>query len=233
MTNEEFAAYADTKCEELKQLRRSYIRLSAEIISETLMQHDLYYCANINRAVQLIDGFQMLLKERNLICVSAIVRLQIDNCARTVAPLLAENEQDVFNAVVNGERINKIKAKDGGTLTDTKLVDFLASYDKQIKTVYQSTSGAIHFSEKAFYACVSAPKDREYQITLNIGNPLEEKCNEPLKECAEAFCHYVRFHQSLLSLEADWKADFEKKYNDSLSESSSKEKTSYSKNEEA
>ena len=216
MTNEEFAAYADAKCEELKQLRRSYIQLSAAIISETLMQQALYYCANINRAVQLIDGFQTLLRERNLICVSAIVRLQIDNCARTAAPLLAENEQDVFEAVVKGERIDKIKAKDGGTLTDTKLVDYLARYDKQIKTVYHSTSGAIHFSEKAFYACVSAPKDKEYQITLNIGNPLEEKCNEPLIECAEAFCHYIRFHQRLLSLEAEWKADFEKRNNDSL-----------------
>ena len=216
MTNEEFAAYADTKCEELKQLRRSYIQLSAAIISETLMQQALYYCANINRAVQLIDGFQTLLRERNLICVSAIVRLQIDNCARTAAPLLAENEQDVFEAVVKGDRIDKIKAKGGGTLTDAKLVDFLSRYDDQIKTVYQSTSGAIHFSEKAFYACVSAPTDKEYQITLNIGNPLEEKCNEPLIECAEAFCHYIRFHQRLLSLEAEWKADFEKRNNDSL-----------------
>lgn len=216
MTNEEFAAYADAKCEELKQLRHSYIQLSAAIISETLMQQALYYCANINRAVQLIDGFQTLLRERNLICVSAIVRLQIDNCARTAAPLLAENEQDVFEAVVKGDRIDKIKAKGGGTLTDAKLVDFLSRYDDQIKTVYQSTSGAIHFSEKAFYACVSAPTDKEYQITLNIGNPLEEKCNGPLIECAEAFCHYIRFHQRLLSLEAEWKADFEKRNNDSL-----------------
>ena len=233
MTNEEFSAFADAKCIELTQLSAAYIQLAKGILGKTLLQHDLYYCANINRAIQLIDGFKMLLKERNLICVSAIVRLQIDNCARTVAPLIAENEQDVFDAVVNGTRIDNIKAKGGGNLSDKRLVDFLSKYDKQIKTVYQSTSGAIHFSEKAFYACVSAPKDREYQITLNIGNPLEEKCNEPLKECAEAFCHYVRFHQSLLSLEADWKADFEKKYNDSLSESSSKEKTSYSKNEEA
>ena len=205
MTNEEFSAFADAKCIELTQLSAAYIQLAKGILGKTLLQHDLYYCANINRAIQLIDGFKMLLKERNLICVSAIVRLQIDNCARTVAPLIAENEQD---------RIDNIKAKGGGNLSDKRLVDFLSKYDKQIKTVYQSTSGAIHFSEKAFYACVSAPKDREYQITLNIGNPLEEKCNEPLKECAEAFCHYIRFHQSLLSLEADWKVTYENTHKD-------------------
>ena len=233
MTNEEFAIIADAKCIELTQLRTAYIQLTKGILGKTLLQHDLYYCANINRAIQLIDGFKILFKERNLICVSAIVRLQIDNCARTIAPLLAENEQNVFEAVVNGTRIDTIKAKDGGKLTDKKLIEFLSKYDGQIVDVYRNTSGAIHFSEKAFYACVSAPKDKEYQITLNVGNPLEEKCNEPLKECAEAFCHYIRFHQSLLSLEADWKADFEKKYNDSLSENSTKEKTSYSKNEEA
>jgi len=216
MTNEEFSAFADAKCIELTQLRAAYIQLAKGILGKTLLQHDLYYCANINRAIQLIDGFKMLLKERNLICVSAIVRLQIDNCARTVAPLIAENEQDVFDAVVNGTRIDNIKAKGGGNLSDKRLVDFLSKYDKQIKTVYQSTSGAIHFSEKAFYACVSAPKDKEYQITLNVGNSLEEKCNEPLKECAEAFCHYICFHQKFLEMEADWKAEFEKTNNSVL-----------------
>jgi hypothetical protein len=71
-------------------------------------------------------------------------------------------------------------------------------------------SGAIHFSEKGFYASVSVSENTEYDILVNVGHPLDEKCNEPLIECAEALCHYIRFHQKLLALEAEWKTNFEK-----------------------
>lgn len=39
MTNEEFVAYANAKCEELKQLRSSYIQLSAAINGKKNRQH--------------------------------------------------------------------------------------------------------------------------------------------------------------------------------------------------
>ena len=53
------------------------------------------------------------------------------------------------------------------------------------------------FQKKLFYQTVT-DIDNDGKITLQIGPPLPEKRNDPLLECADAFCHYVKLHYRMI-----------------------------------
>lgn len=88
----------------------------------------------------------------------------------------------------------------------------LTKLDPQFSTVYDNTSGYIHFSGKAFYQSVSAGEDNT--LEFQVSHTLPEKLNPILLECVHAYIYYLEFFYLLIRGAVDAKAKFESEQQD-------------------
>ena len=212
MNNEEYFMVLDKYITSLQELRAEGIIIAHGIIGENLTKDDLFFCASLDRCLHLIDGVIVLLRERNLTCAGPILRLQMDNCMRTYAAFIAEDRTKVVDCLIYGTPIKNERDVNGKKMNDSYLKDKMANIDSRFGNVYKQASGYIHFSEKAFYQTVTDIDD-DGKITLQIGDAPPEKRNDPLLECADAFCHFVKLHYRMLDavVESKKRLDAEKR----------------------
>lgn len=196
------------KIEALKELRSQGIKLAQGIIGENLTKEDLFFCASLDRCLHLMDGFVVMLRERNLTCAGALLRLQMDNCMRTYAAFIAEDRNAVTDCLIHGTPIKHLVDKHGKKMADWYLKEELTKIEPSFGQVYDQASGYIHLSEKAFYQTVTDIDD-DGKLTLQVGHQLPEKRNAPLLEGASAFTYYVVLHYKMLNAVCESKARFD------------------------
>ena len=68
MTNEELSNALSPEIEKLKKLNQDAIEIARAIIGESLFKTYLYFCALLNKILQLTDGFIELITQRNINC---------------------------------------------------------------------------------------------------------------------------------------------------------------------
>lgn len=203
MTNTDYFDMTEKRIVRLMELRKQGISLTKGIIGETLFKEDFFFCASADRCLNLIDGFTDMLRKRNLTCVGALLRLQMDNCMRSYAAFIARDKETVIDCIISGDSINKQLSKDGTKMTDGYLKRELSKVDTRFADVYNQASGYIHLSEKAFYQTVVKVEDDS--IEWQVGRELPEKRNSVLIEAADAFIHFVKLHFKMLEAVADSK----------------------------
>lgn len=203
MTNTDYFDMTEKRIVRLMELRKQGISLTKGIIGETLFKEDFFFCASADRCLNLIDGFTDMLRKRNLTCVGALLRLQMDNCMRSYAAFIAKDKETVIDCIISGDSINKQLSKDGTKMTDGYLKRELSKVDTRFADVYNQASGYIHLSEKAFYQTVVKVEDDS--IEWQVGRELPEKRNSVLIEAADAFIHFVKLHFKMLEAVADSK----------------------------
>lgn len=203
MTNTDYFDMTEKRIVRLMELRKQGISLTKGIIGETLFKENFFFCASADRCLNLIDGFTDMLRKRNLTCVGALLRLQMDNCMRSYAAFIAKDKETVIDCIISGDSINKQLSKDGTKMTDGYLKRELSKVDTRFADVYNQASGYIHLSEKAFYQTVVKVEDDS--IEWQVGRELPEKRNPVLIEAADAFIHFVKLHFKMLEAVADSK----------------------------
>ncbi len=208
MNNEVYYTTLDKYERALKELRTKGIDIAKGIIGENLTKDDLFFCASLDRCLRLIDGVIPMLKERNLTCAGALLRLQMDNCMRTYAAFIAADKPKVIDCIISGDPINKERDTTGQKMSDGHLKDEISKIDSRFAQVYDQASGFIHLSSKAFYQTVAEIGD-DNKFAFQIGHPLPEKRNEPLLECADAFVHFVKLHYKMLNAVVESKTKFD------------------------
>ncbi len=208
MNNEVYFMSLDEYERALKELRTQGIAIATGIIGENLTKDDLFFCASLDRCLRLIDGVIPMLKERNLTCAGALLRLQMDHCLRTYAAFIAADKEKVIDCIISGDLIKNEKDTTGQKMTDGHLKDEISKIDNQFAQVYDQASGFIHLSSKAFYQTV-AEIGNDNKFAFQIGHPLPEKRNEPLLECADAFVHFVKLHYKMLNAVVESKTKFD------------------------
>ena len=212
MNNSEYLGALEEIIGSLKELHAEGINIAKGIIGETLTKDVFFFCASLDRCLRLTDGIILLLRERNLTCSGALLRLQMDNCMRTYAAFIAEDRTKVIDCIIDGTPINKQRDTTGNRMTDGYLKNAISQYDSVFVQVYNQASGFVHLSEKAFYQTVADVSDGK--IALQIGHDLPEKRNAPLLECAEAFSHFVKLHYKMLDAVVESKTRFDAEQQD-------------------
>ena len=210
MNNEEYYIVLDNYIMSLQELKNEGVSIAKGIIGENLTKDDLFFCATLDRCLHLIDGIIGLLKERNLTCAGAILRLQMDNCMRTYAAFIAGDRMKVVDCLINGTPIKNEKDVNGKKMIDCYLKDEVTKIDSRFGNVYKQASSYIHLSEKAFYQTV-AGLDDDWKMTIQIGQALPEERNDTLLECADAFSHFVKLHYRMLDAVVESKKKFDAK----------------------
>ncbi len=207
MTNEEYIIQLSPRLDALRKLRKQAVSITKGIIGETLLLEDLFFMSSADRCIRLIDGLFPILEARNLTCAGVLLRMQMDNCMRTYAAFIAEDKNEVIQSIIDGNPIKKLKDKNGNKMLDGYLKDEITKIDARFGDVYDKASGFVHLSEKAFYQTVD--KIDDHGIGFLIGEPLPEKRNEPLLECADAYIHFVQLHFKLLNAVVDSKKRYD------------------------
>ena len=210
MTNEELEATIAPRIEELTGLNEAAIEIAKHVLGETLFKTDLYFCAMLNKSLQVTDGFIEMIKRRNLSCSGILLRTNMDNCLRMFALYIAEDPEEIVDCVINGNRISRLKDKDRQFLGDGYLKDKLGKYDRKIIQVYNNAFGYVHFSDKGFYQSVSAYGDGV--ITAQVSHSIPEKANEFVVECVEVYIHYLKLFYQLFSDVIQLKREYDSSY---------------------
>ena len=196
MNNEIYYKELENRLEKIMQSIEACKCVVSNIMEQTLSRDNLFYVAAFNRCIQLLDGIAILLQQRNLSCVGAILRLQMDNCMRTYAAFIAKDKHAVISCVIYGGKISDQIDSEGNKMTDAYLKKRINEFDDSFSKVYDYSSGYIHFSDSAFYQTVVDCNDRE--IELHIGKELHEKFNPTLLQVADAFIGFVKLHCSMM-----------------------------------
>jgi hypothetical protein len=118
--------------------------------NKNLYLFDTFCIAQLNRCVNLLDGFCQLARSDNFIAAFPLVRMHLDTLQRLYGIQLIEgNVDDITGEILNGKAINKFKIKSSARtdrLTDAFLCEklsLLPGFD-WVKDVYKVGNDFVH-----------------------------------------------------------------------------------------
>lgn len=107
---------------------------------------DLLALGAAKRAVSANSAFKQMIEAWNLTSARTMLRTHIDTGLRFSAAWLVDKPHDFATDVMKGERIDKMKDRDGKRLTDAYLVETRSDEYPWLPAVYKELSGYVHFS---------------------------------------------------------------------------------------
>jgi hypothetical protein len=108
---------------------------------------DIYTSGAVKRALALSAGFKQQIRDFNLICAGALVRLHLDTAIRFSAAWLVPSPHDFAVQVLGGVQVRKVKDRDNQFMTDAYLVEKLSTDFPWVKGVYEYTCSYVHMSD--------------------------------------------------------------------------------------
>jgi hypothetical protein len=151
-------------------------------------QH-FYLFGIARRALALSVAFRKMIEERNSLVASSIIRMQLDTVLRLYALFWVADPEEFAAKVFKGTPINKLKAGDGQPLTDKYLRDRVTERNTWIPSVYQESSGYIHFSHRHIKAALDLADPESGHAQLQIGARDMDKPIRYYGELLRAFRH--------------------------------------------
>jgi hypothetical protein len=106
-----------------------------------------YSASIVSRSISLIKSFELLFNSKIYSTAISLIRLQLDNCLRLFAMTLC-NPEYLLGEITKGNSVRKLIDRDGKKMTDAYLISKLDEIMPSIKSLYEETSGFIHFSNE-------------------------------------------------------------------------------------
>ena len=161
------AALADLEADEKAMLDRAADMIQAD--DGAVYGFDLLANGAVNRSLALSAGFRALIRDQNLICAGALLRLQLDTALRFFAGFIVDKPHDFTIKVLKGEHIRKMKDQNGQFMTDRYLITQLAKEHAWIDSVYEKTSGYVHMSNTHISSTFDRVNHENRPIGIKIG----------------------------------------------------------------
>jgi hypothetical protein len=120
--------------------------------NQNIFPLDILANAVLNRSLALINGFITLAESDNYLAAVHLIRIHLDSFLRFGAAWQVDKPHEFALQVLDGEPVRKIKDRLGNRMTDQYLVSIFSVSYPWIKSVYDTTSGYIHLSERHIYA---------------------------------------------------------------------------------
>jgi hypothetical protein len=157
--------------EKIVQSRESHLLLAKGVISADsgkMYSMDLLVLAALKRSMSVCAGFSEMIRQRNYLCAASLIRFQLDSCLRLYASTLVDDLDCFAQGVMAGSHVRKMKDREGKPMTDSYLVEKLSASNAWISSVYEETSGFIHFSDKhIFSAAFVGEKEGSMDIAIS------------------------------------------------------------------
>lgn len=113
-----------------------------------IYMNDMLVTATLHRALCLVRGFVDLVRSRNFLATAPLLRLQLDNSLRIYAVSLVDDPNNVIRRILSGERIDRMKDRNGRRMTDKYLRDGISRVRPWVGPMYEDASEYIHLSGK-------------------------------------------------------------------------------------
>jgi hypothetical protein len=132
---------------------------------------DLLAFAAVKRHSSTTTAFAMMVRSWNMVIARALLRMHIDTSLRFSAAWHVNEPHEFANRVLKGQRIDKIKSRDGSRLTDAHLVELHKQSHPWLPETYEHLSGYIHFSSAHFSNTVKTVCAEEaFTIELHVSD---------------------------------------------------------------
>ena len=191
--------------EHLKNSHQIHLEVMVKIVEaddRRMFSQDLIVQAVLQCSFALIDGFTSMVKQRNVLCANALLRLQVDSVMRLYACWLVNDSRPLLVALLDGRPFSRLKSGDGKALTDKYLKSEVSKLYPWISRVYDKTSGFIHLSMPHMFATVASIDEGSHTMGMAIGSPQGRPWSqEEMLESVDAFTEATK---SLLHLAASW-----------------------------
>jgi hypothetical protein len=158
-----------------------------EAFGGALYPVDLLALAVLNRSIDLLQGFCLLIKADNYLAAAPLVRMQLDNLLRFSAVWLVSDSHEFAMSIMRGTPVRDLKDKDERKMHDSALVSELEKKSPWVKRVYRETSGFVHLSEKHIFSLLDKPSHERQRFELSIGRSGEKVPAEFKIEAVVAF----------------------------------------------
>lgn len=197
----------EKKLESLEELVKEQLFLAKKMFEAyggTFYAMDLFASAALNRSLQTASGFKIMVREKNIFCIGALLRIQLDTALRFFASSLVERPHEFVSAILDGAKIRDYKDESGKKLTDGYLVSRLSEIHPWVKNVYERTSGYVHFSGEHIFRTVEVSKTEKDEKTLRIGISACGNDSVGLKPFVEAIEAFKESTEILSQLIRGW-----------------------------
>ena len=151
----------DTKLKELETLSDAHGERGSAIFAAchgNLFPCDGLAYAVLDRSLNLLRGFSLLLRNGVYVCSVPLLRMQLDNVLRFHGVVTTADPHGIASDVINGTPLKKLKDKDGQFMIDKRLVEVLSKTNPWVERVYKLSSSYIHLSEQHFYHFIERSK---------------------------------------------------------------------------
>lgn len=105
-----------------------------------------YVFAAIKKTRSLSHAFCLLVRAKNTLVATALIRLQLDTALRISGLSLLDDLEDAGAKLMNDESYRKLKSRDGKPLTDAVLHENLDKHYPGLSHAYKATSSYVHLS---------------------------------------------------------------------------------------
>ncbi|MGR9046116.1 MAG: hypothetical protein ACU83N_12530 [Gammaproteobacteria bacterium] len=187
--------------ESLKSAHVSKAKLMLTAFNNIMYPVDILAMAVLNRSIDLLQGFCLLIKEENYLSAAPLVRLQLDNLLRFQAVWLVSDPHDFVMKIMNGTPVRKLKDKQGNKMLDSFLVKELQKRKPWAERVYNATSGFVHLSEKHIFGLFEEPIESGGKFEISIGRSGEKV---PIQMKIEAVSAFKEITDEILVLVDEW-----------------------------
>ena len=152
---------------EIKETKICFNLLAMEILTRDegkIYSADFFHFAIMQRSIELIDSFVLLMKNGKISVAFSLVRIHLDSLLKLHA-LTKVNNTDLFIQTLEWKKIGEFKDKNGNKLTDKFLCESIEKeYGlKGVYEVYKATSKFIHFSRNHL-DLISKGKEKGYFV---------------------------------------------------------------------
>jgi hypothetical protein len=129
---------------------------------------DFLAFAALKRCLSTMAAIRTLVEAENMLAARAMLRVHIDTVLRFAAAWFVNKPHDFASAVIGGERIDKMKDRQGQQLRDARLVELLTPANPWLPKVYENLSGYIHFSGQHVAGSITGLDDETRRFSVSV-----------------------------------------------------------------
>lgn len=168
--------------EELSKKHEEIGNSLSQACNASFFPADILAWSVLERSLQLLKGFCLLMRNEGYVCAVPLLRMQLDSVLRFSGIVTMDDPHGTAQLVMNGKALKDIKGMDGEKMTDKRLVKRFSVKNPEIQDVYDAACSYVHFSREHFALflarCKKINEDGSREIW--IGNddthiPIENK----------------------------------------------------------
>jgi hypothetical protein len=142
-----------TEIEKLSDLEDRFAESGADLMKRcggSIFPCDALALTVLTRAINLSNGFILLIEADYYECAVGLVRFQLDNVLRLFGVTTCKDPHGIASRVIKGTSLRTLRHNNGEKMTDAFLVAHLGEHNAWLPDAYRVLSGFIHLSEQHF-----------------------------------------------------------------------------------